>query len=76
MHAARRNMGLSLVLVHSCMCSSKTKMLDKCVALSLELVLTIVLGLNAVNVNSGGIVPIILHVQCKMFIKYCIVGNF
>ena len=43
-------------------------MLDKCVALSLELVLTIVLGLNAVNVNSGGIVPtiLLLHVQCML----------
>ena len=39
-----------------------------CVALSLQLVLlTIVLGLNTVNVNSGGIVPIILlYVQCML----------
>ena len=35
-------------------------------ALSLELVLTIVLGLNAVNVKSGGIVLTILHVQCML----------
>ena len=39
-----------------------------CGPLSLELVLTIVLvlGLNAVNIDNGGIVPIILHVQCML----------